>query len=264
MNYQRLYGPLPLINEEKKFIVFWMPRCGCTTTIYWFFGTLGLHETLDNLYPELGMDMGAKVHKYRGEVWERKYYGSRTIADIVEKITNPEYYKIVIIRNPYSRLVSIYFGMMNNRELYKRIIPDKHNIDSFAQFVKFLADFNFYDCDMHLRYQTSNVCWDKECKLDSIIEMEHLDTGLHEINEKFNLNVQTKKLWASNRFNPDEGECFADLYFEDLNKTIKGKGRPYYKSFYTPELEEKAYELFRVDIDTLGYSFDSKITSTCP
>jgi hypothetical protein len=259
IEYQRQHGPLPLINEEKKFIIFWMPRCGCTSTMYWFFGTLGLHESLNNLYPELGIDMGAKVHRYAGEVWEPKYWGNRSTSDILDKLTGPAYYKVAIIRNPFSRLVSAYFGLMNNRELYKAIIPDSHKNDSFAQFIEFLSDFNFYDCDIHLRYQTSSVCWDEACNLDSIIDMEQLEAGLKGISDKFDLDVQTKKLWASNKFIPAEGDCFADLSFEDLNITIKGKGRPYYKSFYTAELKEKAYQLLCVDIDKLGYSFDGKI-----
>lgn len=262
MEYQRQHGPLPLVNDENKFITFWMPRCGCTTTMYWFFGTLGLHETLNKLYPKFGIDVGSKVHKYCGEVWEPGYWGSKRVSDILEKLTDPEYYKFVIIRNPYSRLVSAYFGMMNNRELYRTIIPDKHKNDSFSQFIDFLKDFDFYNCDMHLRYQTSSVCWEEGYKLDSIIEMEHLDAGLDGLNEKFGLNVPIKKLWASNRFIPSEGDCFADLCFEDLKMAIKGKGRPDYRNLYTSELKEKVYKLFSIDIDKLGYNFDGKILAT--
>ena len=41
---------------------------------------------------------------------------------------------------------------------------------------------------------------------------------------------------------------------------LKSQGLPHFKSFYTPELKEKVYRLFKPDFETLGYTFDGKAT----
>jgi hypothetical protein len=246
-------GPLPYINDEKKFIMFWMPKCGCTTSIYWFFRTLGLYSEIQEMYPDL--KLGPNIHKYRGEVWEKKYYGGLSNDDIIEKITNPSYFKFVIIRNPYSRLVSTYFAMMNP-DLFNILVPDKSKKITFAQFVESLFMVNLHYCDMHLRSQTANICWSEGFKLDYIIKLEQLNHGLNVINDKFNLNVPIISINSPKKFSPDENICFADYCFDDLIAVFRSKGQPNYRSFYTPELREKAYDLFYDDIDTFGYSFD--------
>jgi tetratricopeptide (TPR) repeat protein len=257
-------GPLPFINDEKKFIMFWMPRCGYTTSIYWFFGTLGLHNEIDTLYPEL--DLLFKVHRYAWEVWPKKYYGDQEthqiLETVVEKITNPDYYKFVIVRNPYSRLVSLFRGLMANPELFNILVPDKNEKISFAQFIDSLFNMNLYFCDFHLRYQTANLCWGSGVKLDEIIELEKLSDGLDRLNRIFGLNVPIIKMNASKKFPRSEGLCFADHHFDDLRKLYQSEGLPHYTSFYTPELKEKVYKLFKSDFETLGYTFDEKSAQT--
>jgi hypothetical protein len=257
MLYQRAYGPLPLVNDEKKIIMFWMPRCGCTTAIYWFFGTLGLHSELNKMYPDLRA--GQQAHKYRGEVWEKKYYGALNVFKIVEIITKPDYYKFIITRNPYRRLVSLYGGLSYNNELFKIFFPQKERDISFSQFVEYIAGFNLKECDMHLRHQTSNVCWHEEITLDSVIDLENLEQGLNNISEKFHLNVPLKALNVARKMASNEGICFADHRFSDLAEFLEKKSLPHYKTFYTKELKEKVYELYKDDIEKLGYTFDGRV-----
>jgi tetratricopeptide (TPR) repeat protein len=257
-------GPLPFINDEKKFVMFWMPRCGYTTSVDWFFGTLGLHDEIDTLYPEL--DLLFRVHRYAWEVWPRKYYGEQQYQQILEsivgKITDPDYYKFVIVRNPYSRIVSLFRGLMANPELFNILVPAKNEKISFAQFIDSLFTMNLYFCDFHLRYQTANICWGSGIKLDDIIELEQLSQGLDNLNRKFELNVPIRKLNDSKKFPRTGGACFAEHPFDDLKKLYESEGLPHYKSFYTPELKEKVYTLFKPDFETLGYTFDGKSTQT--
>lgn len=259
-------GALPFINDEKKFIMFWMPRCGYTTSIYWFFGTLGLHNEIDTLYPEL--ELLFRVHRYAWEVWPKKYYGDQEthqiLETVVEKITDPDYYKFVIVRNPYSRLVSLFRGFMANPELFDILVPDKNEKISFAQFVENLFKINLYFCDFHLRYQTANICWGSGIQLDDIIELEQLREGLDRLNRKFGLDVPIIKMNASKKMPRTEGLCFADHHFDDLKKLYQSEGLPHYTSFYTPELKEKVSKLFKPDIETLGYTFTGKLTKPCP
>jgi len=252
--------PFPLINEEKKFIMFWMPKCGCTTASYWFIGTLGLHKELDEMYP--GTDLGAKVHRYRDQILLQNYNTGEEADALLATLEKPEYFKFVIVRNPFSRLVSSYFGLMNNPVLLDQLISDGLPVSdlkkkvSFSQFVEYLFTVDLSNCDPHLRYQTTNICWDNNFALDYIIRLEQLKDGINFINKKFDLDIRLKALYVMKKFLPPKNSCYAQWSFDKIMELRNSKGLPFYKNFYTPELQKKVLTLFRADIDKLEYRFD--------
>ena len=255
-----LRPPFPMINKQKKFIMFWMPRCGCTTSLYWFFRSLNLQEEIDKMSPYFSK-LEDQIQYYRGAVWDRQYYekGHFEPTQIINSLEDPEYFKFVIIRNPYSRIVSCYFGMMSNPFQINMLISlglpvtDINKKVTFSQFVCFLFNLDLFNFDFHLRYQTTNVCWSDNFQLGFVIRLEKLEQGLNYINSKFNLQVPIGKLHYTPKYVPQEDICYADTYFDQLSEICKSNGRPHYTSFYNSVTKANVYNLYKADIDKLQY-----------
>ena len=251
--------PTPLINKKKKFILFWMPKCGCTTVSWWFFKTLALENKVKSMPPD---DLGAKVHYYR----DRIYLGKRSFKHqrLGKYYKNPRYFKFVVVRNPYWRIVGSYIGIMHgklsDKNLYKEIeIKDEDNMISFSEFLDQLGEIDLHTSDNHFRYQISNDCWRDDVEVDYIVYLEDLAKGLDLVNKKFNFHIPIEKLYSRPKtaavLNDDSELC--DYSFNKLLDVFnKYNGIPHYKHFYNSEILKKIQRIYEPDISTLGYSFN--------
>ena len=89
-----------LIDRERKIIMDWSPKVGCTILTKMFLTQMGLLEE--------ALAYNPWIHEYRMFVFYKDHLVSR------EDLRNPEFYKFKVVRNPYSRVVSAYLRVMEN------------------------------------------------------------------------------------------------------------------------------------------------------
>ena len=80
----------PLVSHKYKFICFWNAKCGCGTVKSWFLNLHGIHEWEYSPHSEIN-----------------KHTPTVSKSELFQYPLN-EYYKFIIVRNPWNRLVSYY------------------------------------------------------------------------------------------------------------------------------------------------------------
>lgn len=259
------YYPYPLINEEKKFLVFWTPRCGCTTISHWFFRGIGKDEDLMKTPPS---DVGAKVHWYR----DREFFRGKTL---VSKVMNryfhmiprlralyrdPSYYKFTVVRNPYARIVSSYLGMVSNTNPAAGLGIFSRDGDkaSFVEFLRILESNKSIRQNPHFRPQTENDCWQPGVRLDKVIKLEELSDGILDVNTRFDLSVPIVRLYTTRKVQSEFSRSnFSVMRCSELEKVCRAKdgtiSYPGYKEFFTPETLELVNRIYARDIAEFDY-----------
>lgn len=257
----RYRWPWPLVNHGKRFMLFWMPKCGCTTLTTWFFETLGLDaEVRDQLPP----DLGAKAHAYRDLVWFPKER-FRKPAKLRSVYRKRNYTKIVVVRNPYRRLVSSYFVAMGSSNVMVDLVSrglafggDPSRM-TFRGFVAALARVDLDQCDAHVRRQITNDCWRPEVGVDEIIRLENLAAGLGVFSERLGLPPVQGALYARKKRplgTKDSERNYADVaYSEIVEESLDSEvfGHPSDEQFYDDDVVKTARDLYRDDFRVLGY-----------
>lgn len=136
-----------------------------------------------------------------------------------------------VVRNPFSRLVSVYrdfFGGGSSRSVYKDylfgILPQQL---SFAEFVDRLTQIPDRLKDQHLKPQH----------------------GFLKYYQTKNQEVQVFKLE-----DPETLNTFLNSYEMELPHLNKSGDHYDYRTYYTASILEKAFALYRTDIEIFGYS----------
>lgn len=146
------------------------------------------------------------------------------------------YFKFTIVRNPWDRVVSAYHflkqgGLNNNdREFYKNELV---NFDSFDDFVKNWLVYPENLKKYHHFQTQSHYILDKynKVKLDFIGYLENIDKDFEYICNKMNIEVTLPNSNKSNRNN--------------------------YQDYYSDETRAIVAEVYKQDIELLGYDFDN-------
>ncbi len=244
--------PYPLICPEKKIIVFWMPKCGCTTLTKWFFDVCNFKVDLSGDIQALQMDEGELTHHIRGFYW----YKCKRPSNLKKVYSDETYYRITVIRDPFSRLVSGYIDMMNSLIVGRmsEIEGIKINTDpekmTFSDFVEILNHSNLYKCDPHLRLQSSNDCWQLNLTLDKIIILDQLNDGLLSVNKHLKCSANIKKLYAKPKTEYQGIKNLHTLAFKDISDMAKSRiptTFPEYQQFYNDELREMVKSIYSED-----------------
>ena len=259
------YYPYPLINEEKKFLVFWTPRCGCTTICHWFFRGIGKDEDLMRTPPS---DVGAKVHWYR----DREFFHGKTLVSKVmyrylrmiprlrALYRDPSYYKFTVIRNPYARIVSSYLGMASNTNPAAGlgIFARGGDKTSFVEFLRVLEDNKSIRRNPHFRPQTENDCWQPGMRLDKVIKLEELSDGISDVNTRFGISVSIERLYTTRKGQSEVSRSnFSEMRYRALERACRAKdgtiAYPGYQQFFTRETLELVSRIYARDIAEFDY-----------
>lgn len=186
-----------------------------------------------------------------------------------KQFLSSDYFKFVIVRNPWEKLVSTYanffVALLPNGEpsdFSKRLTCQFHGAENYEMhkdsmsFRQFIIDYILptKDEDLNLHCTPQNLFLG-DVKYDFIGKQETLNTDLKYIKEKLNLPLELPKL---NRTKYDSGsgysQNFADFSPQDLRKLPHGL--PKYQQFYTPELIEIVRQRYQKDIERFTYDFE--------
>ena len=179
-----------------------------------------------------------------------------------------DYFKFVIVRNPWARLVSTYANYFVRLPAEKHIFSDiaksaalhiygdssfLNYVDSitFDQFVRYVAVTEDAELDIHCRPQSYFL---GSFSYDFAAKMENLDRDLTLIEEKLNLPFKIKRFnktaYSESKEDSEPYHAFTSAEIRALESKV-----PNYKMFYTPELTELVRQRYAADTERFDYSF---------
>ena len=231
-----------LTDTSRKVIIDWSPKAGCTVLIKMFFRNMGL---LDE-----ALAYNSWIHEYRMHVFSKEH--PTELSDL----KNPEYYKIKFVRNPYHRAVSSYMHTMRYEVMHppvKKVLWRWNANISFKTFVNYLSKIDLHTCDPH--YSLQKKWFENELPncYNKIIKIENLNASIRELNEQKYFGFDLEGLSSNHHHikNRSLTENVSRLKWSRLKENIPG-----YANFYTPELAQKVYKLYKEDFEAYGYAKD--------
>ncbi|MEM6580399.1 MAG: sulfotransferase family 2 domain-containing protein [Pseudomonadota bacterium] len=138
------------------------------------------------------------------------------------------YFKFAFVRNPWDRLASTWINKVVRKNTLKFSEADHQKMQRFENFVGFVSDLNIEDCDRHIRSQSALIDLNT---LDYLGRMETFDRDARYIFDKLKL----KK---------------ADIVPRNVTSERKA-----YRDYYDDRLVEEVAQIYRKDIQILGYTF---------
>jgi len=157
---------------------------------------------------------------------------------------------MIVVRNPFDRLVSCYNDKVVNAEwswnkIYtmKKFLRGETKLRKkleFSEFVKYITERYFKDRDRHYaRYH--EMCFPCSIDYDFVIKLETLATDLPILLEKMSLNKSVIRELAAKNNHRSPSSFTRNL--------------PEYKNV-SLELTKKLYGLYELDFELFGYTYD--------
>lgn len=211
-----------IILHKKKLIIFWSPKCGCTTlkTILSFY--LNIHDS----------DKYEHIHK------------NKELRELINvKNDNLKIYQdydiVMLIRNPYTRLVS---GFLNKYINSKYINPD--NCDSFFDFCYILSKYPYKINQHHFEKQTTDEGWQFYLELGKPKVKYVLDTSqVNDLRKILNLDINDIKL---NKTDKILDENYKNLWSKSYD-SLRYINNYNYSCFYNDDLKKLVYNIYKDD-----------------
>jgi len=236
----------PLYLNKNKIIIFWSYKCGCT-----FIKTLFYNTILNKKY---------SINYIKLISFMSTFYFLN-----LNKIQM--YKKILICRNPYSRIVSCFIDKYINGRFTKYMnyniflnkinnifFRNKKNINfTFENFINILYEitqhnFSYYILEKkHIMLQ-----FDKNIKIDKIYKLENFDEKKF-LNNEFNIKIYNK---INNDFgnNTNCSICkntinnVYEMNYEQLLKLKNDNKIPNFRCFYNNEIKIKIDIIYKNDL----------------
>ena len=248
----------PLVHSEKKFALFWTPRCGCTTIKWWFSTLLGHNkQEILNGY--------GNIHLFYSRVLSKN-------PDIPLVLSYPEQFtKIAVVRNPYERIISSFRWAVGTPNDFSKRMMAKYKLQSkeelldrvtFLDFVRFLEGENIfgYYTNPHWGGQTDPSYWKL---IDHVIHLEDFEEELSQVCGLLGVDPENPYLHAKcnarRRTDKDFDSTLETLTWSQLIELFKNQDGvptwPHYKFFMPPTVKARVDKIYKRDIQLLGYEY---------
>jgi hypothetical protein len=229
------------VSLPKRYLYFGVAKAACTQMKY-------LLRNLENAPPMELFTRGLPVTRRDMFVHARENVplpslvalDNRTQREILE---SPDYFRMTVVRNPYTRLVSawknkILFCEPGAEEIYRQVkghVPEfdaKKALVSFDEFIGYIANnCDLRTCDPHWRRQVDHLLF-PAFNFSCTAKVEQMAEGLRKFEQHLGISEP--------------------LVIEGINVSAPVRG-----AIYTQELADKVYSLYKADFELLGYSRDS-------
>tara|TARA_B110000046_G_scaffold52102_1_gene58149 strand:- start:25670 stop:26413 length:744 start_codon:yes stop_codon:yes gene_type:complete len=229
---------LPLIDRERKVIMDWSPKAGCTIVIKMFYKRMDLLET--------ALQTDEWVHEYR------MFHFFKNNPTQKEDFQNPEFYKLKVVRNPYSRVVSSYLHTIRNNSMHqpvKKVLRRWSANITFKKYLDFLEKIDLREADPHYAFQVKHF-EEQGFKYDKIVKLENLHQGIQEINLEKGIGYDLSGI--SSPHHVDKNESLTMEAFNKRYSKIKDNV-PAYNNFYNEELIEQVRSIYKLDLEMYNY-----------
>lgn len=177
----------PLIIPERKIVVSWSPKSGCTHVIVWFFLKTGQLQKANAYH--------AWPHNYRVDVYQKSSDYKKYIQEFQES-GGEGYTHIKITRDPTKRLVSIFRHVCRHtfmhREFARKLkLNAQQDGVSLLDFCRYLEGKNLIrpsSVNPHLCAQTHSI-WDLPFDRTITLNMDQIDLnmGINVIEREFDM-----------------------------------------------------------------------------
>lgn len=235
---------IPLYHSSYPIVLFWNPKCGCTSLMKWFFFQIGQLEQASGY--------STWIHAYREEVFEKQRH-YKTIVKNELRHGNKTTYKLV--RNPYKRAVSSYFAVLAVPSLLEQIAPGKPEGISFKQFLYRIRAIGVKrnKINPHISQQYSDG---EELIIDHYLKLENFTEELRSLEKMFGLKTAPlNRLSSSNHHNSQRMNLEVTNSYANINmKPFLLKDIPSYENFYDDETISIVKNLYADDFKKLGYN----------
>ncbi len=230
----------PIVSHEHKFVCFWNAKCACGTVKTWFLNLHGIYEWEYSPHSEI------EKHTPRIEK--------------TELFNNPlnEYYKFIVVRNPWKRLVSYY----KNKKILMRHKNLNFNIDvrenkytgdyTFKEMLYYIKDIPDRYREDHIQSQFSQL---EDLKFDKIVKLESFDVDMNNVTTVLNLpNVIDFKNFYHQPPSPISKNI--DFVYDTKPLDFLHDELPSYEYFYNDELKDLVNDIYHSDIKQFNYQFE--------
>jgi hypothetical protein len=225
----RIYSDLykHLIYDDRFGIIFcYIPKIGCTK-LKTFFLLLQGHYTLNQLINQ------TVTHTHHLQ----KVKTLHDLSAIERNIRLKNYFKFIIVRHPFERLISAYLNKLNRshvpvtyRNLQKNIIKKNHEyitgFPTFPEFVQYyLSHYNTLD---HHFQKMTDICHPCLIKYNLYLNFNTLDNDIQELlnSMKIPLNYYFNGLKHSTNLMPGKHSAASQYimqYYSQINEETKRK-----------------------------------------
>lgn len=252
-------APRPLIDPNRKLMLFWMHRCGSTTAQLWFFEAAGWQARI----PGKGASQIAPL-------WYAEH--ATLYQDLDAIYRQNEYRKIAVVRDPFARVVSAFSVVTDTisgaqwRAVSRSVKePDDERRLTFLEFLTFLETIDLSKANFHWRLQTAQDWYEKKLTDVLFARVEHLQEDLNRISEDLGISqISIRRSSATTKVTTSKpGVDVTRLTRYDLAKHF-GRDRrgvirfPDYQNFLTDETIPRIVKLYARDFEVLGYAQDPR------
>lgn len=208
-----------LVDSKKKILFGWSAKCGCShiKNIYWFLQTNNINNVIHS-----ANDMN-------------------NLPDDIENYTS-----ILIIRNPYKRIVSGFLDKYRKNGEFRKLW--KYNNITFSMFVNELEKGNWEMIDRrHFTPQTTESFDIKVLKSKSIklYDLENIDYNY--IEKLYNKKIPEVVLHKKQGHERDQFNKNVDSYVYNVNIDEYYLSNVAIKYFYSQELKNKILKIYKND-----------------
>ncbi len=241
------------INHNLKIVYCSIPKNACT---------LFKNLIVDNSDNKKEYDLSQQnIHQFLANRRDN-------IFPLLSCLESPDYFKFVILRNPFARLASAYLDKFAKHPFPESFARDvirevqqflglEINIEksiTFNQFIKYLARTKDRNLNDHWRPQNTFI---GSVKFDLVGQFENLDYVIDFLQRKYKINI--KKKVSSHITNYKDFS--SDLQFHQMypNKLRNLDGMPKVWQLYTPELEAIVRKRYAQDIEIYKQYFQASL-----
>jgi hypothetical protein len=214
-----------IIIEEKKLIIFWSPKCGCSTlkTIIAEYYNINDKAKYKNIH--INEEMKRKINYKKHCINKYKDYNI-----------------VMLIRNPYERLIS---GFLN-KYVFNNNFEKPTNCNCFFDFCNILQKNPNKINKHHFEKQTKGKGWKfyielGKPKIKYLFETSQVN-NLQEI-----LGLNLKKLKMNFTHINNDSIKKVNLWNKNFEFLLENKEILNYPSFYNKNLKEIVYKIYKDD-----------------